>query len=316
MKAAIIERAGHPPAYADFPEPLARSGEVLITVAAAALSPLTRSRAAGTHYSVESGFPFVAGVDGVGRLPDGRRVCFMLPRAPYGAMAQQVVIDDDRWVAVPDDLDDVAAAAMANPGMSSWAALMHRARIRPGETVLINGATGSSGRLAVRIARHLGAARVIATGRNRPVLESLDADRAITLTGDATALDHALAEEFSVGVDIVLDYLWGSAALSLLTAGAKASRPGAWLRFVQIGSAGGAEMSLPSALLRSSGIELMGSGLGSVALGGLMASIAELLDVATRIGLGLDIRAEPLARVAETWNVPDGAARLVYTMPL
>ena len=273
MKAAIVERAGFPPVFADFPAPEARDGDLRITVAAAALSPLARSRAAGTHYSTGGGFPFVAGVDGVGRLPDGRRVCFVLPRAPYGAMAEEAVVAADQWVAVPDDLNDQSAAAIANPGMSSWAALVHRARIRPGETVLVNGATGAAGRLAVRIARHLGAAKVIATGRNWPVLASLGADVAIALDGNAAALDDSLAVQFGAGVDIILDYLWGPTALSLLVAGAKASSPGVPLRFVQVGVSSGGEVSLPAAVLRSSAVELMGSGFGSVGMDGLMASI-------------------------------------------
>ncbi len=314
MKAAVVERVGHPPVFADFPAPEARDGEVRIAVTAAALSPLARSRAAGRHYSTGGEFPFVAGVDGVGRLSDGRRVCFVLPRAPYGAMAEQAVVDAGHWVAVPDDLDDQRAAAIANPGMSSWAALVYRARIQPGETVLVNGATGSAGRLAVRVARHLGAAKVIATGRNMSVLAAVGADSVIALDGDAITVDHALTEQFAAGVDIVLDYLWGPVALALLVAGAKASSAGASLRFVQVGSASGSEVCLPSAVLRSSALELMGSGLGSISLDGLMASIEGVLGAAGRAGLALDVRAEPLARVGETWNEPHERARLVYTM--
>ncbi len=283
-----------------------------IAVTAAALSQLARSRAAGTHYSTGGTLPFVAGVDGVGRLPDGRRVYFLLPSAPFGAMAEQAVISAERCVPVPDGLDDTQAAAIANPGMSSWAALVHRARIQPGETVLVNGATGMSGRLAVGIARHLGAGKVVATGRNRSVLTSLGAD--VTLPLDANGAEAGLLDQFSAGVDIALDYLWGPSALALLASAARAAPPRRRLRFVQIGAASRGDVVLPAAILRSSPIELMGSGLGSVSMGGLLASVSGVLAAATAARLSLAVRAEPLALVEKTWNEPDGGSRLVYTI--
>src|SRR5579871_3111679 len=162
MKAAIVEAAGQAPVYADFAEPVDGEGEVLVTVTASALSNLARGRAAGTHYSAGSVFPFVVGVDGVGRTEDGKRVYFLLPRAPFGAMAERTVVASRQVIALPDGLDDARAAVIANAGMASWAALTERAHLRAGETVLVNGATGASGTLAVKIARHLGAGRVIA----------------------------------------------------------------------------------------------------------------------------------------------------------
>ena len=166
MKAAIITGPGIAPIYADFDRPQPQGKEQRLRVSASALSHLTRGRASGRHYSADNRFPFVPGVDGVGRRDDGSRVYFAMPRAPFGAMAEETVVDATHCVPVPDDLDDVTAAALANPGMSSWAALRHRARLNPGETVLINGATGVSGKLAIGIARHLGAGRIIATGRD------------------------------------------------------------------------------------------------------------------------------------------------------
>ena len=138
---------------------------------AAAISHVVKSRASGAHYSASGQFPFVVGIDGVGRLDDGRRVYFVLPRAPYGSMAEQTVAPSAQCLALPDDLDDVTAAAIANPGMSSWAAYKERAKLKAGETVLVNGATGTAGRLAVQIAKHLGAKKVIATARNADALE-------------------------------------------------------------------------------------------------------------------------------------------------
>ncbi len=175
MKAAVAREAGQTPVYADFAEPKPAEGEVRITVTAAAMSQFVKSRASGRHYSSSGQFPFVAGVDGVGRLDERRRVYFVFPRPPQGAMAERTVVARERCLPLPNGLDDVTAAALANPGMSSWAALAERARLKTGETVLVNGATGASGRLAVQIARHLGAGKVIATGRNVEALRAVEA---------------------------------------------------------------------------------------------------------------------------------------------
>lgn len=310
MKVALVGQPGHVPVYGDFAEPVAQSGEVVVQVRASALSQLARGRAAGTHYSALDTFPFVAGVDGVGQLRDGRRVYFLLPRAPFGAMAERTVVSDGHWLTLPDDLDDIMAAVIANPGMSSWAALTERARLKPGQTVLINGATGASGRLAVRIARHLGAGRVIATGRNAAVLRTVGADAIVPLGEDQGAIDAAFREHFADGIDVVLDYLCGNSARSILVAGAKAAPHGVPIRFVQIGAAAGSEIALPAAVLRSSTIEMMGSGLGSVGLPRLVAAIDGVLRAATKAELVLDYRAVPLSQVAATWN--DKEQRIVY----
>src|SRR5262249_35567223 len=148
-----------------------------------------KSRASGAHYSAGGSFPFVVGIDGVGRLDDGRRVYFLLPRAPYGSMAETTVVPAAHCVPVPDGLTDIAAAALANPALWSWAAFKERPHLKPGETVLTNGATGTSGRLAVGVARYLGAKKVIATGRNVAVLQSLGADATIVLADEFDALE-------------------------------------------------------------------------------------------------------------------------------
>ena len=312
MKAAIVEKAGQTPRYGDFREPEAASDEVRINVTAAALTPLARARAAGTHYSASGAYPFVAGVDGVGRTDAGARAFFVMPRAPQGAMAERVTVPNGQWVGLPDNLDDQTAAAIANAGTSSWAALTERARLRSGETVLVNGATGASGQLAVRTARHLGASRVIATGRNQAVLDTLGADAAVRLDGDEDAFRGAVAEHFGAGVDVVLDYLWGPSARALLAAAA-AGRRGVPIRFVQIGSIAGEEIALPAGILRSSGIELLGSGIGSLSLAQMMSAAKGVFAAATTAGLALDHRAVPLADVAAAWSEGEGARILFIT---
>src|SRR5580700_11271181 len=197
MKAAIVVQAGQAPIYGDFREPIPVSGEVRVSVRAAALSNVVKSRASGTHYSSSGQLPFVVGIDGVGRLDDGRRVYFALPRAPFGSMSEKTVIRPSQCVPLPDDLDDVTAAAIANPGMSAWAALQERAKLTAGETVLVNGATGTAGRLAVQIAKYMGARKVVATGRNvqaLKVLSVLGADVTIPLGDAGDTFENAARE--------------------------------------------------------------------------------------------------------------------------
>ena len=186
MKAAIVRDFNHPPEFGNTDEPQVAQDELLITVRAAALSQLARAHAAGKHYSSPKSVPFVAGVDGVGELTDGTVVYFAFARAPYGAMAERTVVPRDHCVPVPKNTNLLNAAGAANPGMSSWAALTRRAHLRSGEAVLINGATGISGRLAIKVARHLGANPIVATGRNAETISSLvglGADDIIPLDG-------------------------------------------------------------------------------------------------------------------------------------
>lgn len=311
MKAAIVRKAGEMPVLGEFDEPAARADEYRINVTAAALSPLTRSRASGAHYSSSGQFPFVAGVDGVGKLDDGTRVYFVLPRAPFGAMSERTVVPVSQCIVLPKGIDDQMAAAIANPGMSSWAALTCRANLKSGETVLINGATGASGQLAVKIARHLGAAKVIATGRSPEKLATLGADTTITLSDDAEDMERRFKAQFADGVDVIIDYLWGTSAERILIAAAKASADGVPVRFVQVGNASGAYVNLPGALLRSSAIEMKGSGIGSVPLAGLVDAIAGVMKAAQSIGLEIPIRSVPIDDVEEAWPL-DNHQRTVF----
>ncbi len=315
MKAAMVEGPGLTPAYADFPAPTPAEGERLVRVTAAALTQLARGRASGVHYSASGAYPFVAGVDGVGRLEDGARVYFLLPRAPNGAFAQETVVSAAQCLPVPDDLDDVTAAAIANPGMSSWAALVERARLTAGETVLVNGATGTAGRLAVQIARHLGAKKVIATGRNPETLAALaalGADVTIALGADKSEIEERFRSVFAEKIDVVLDYLWGRSAELLLSAAAQAAPKSAEVRFVQIGAAAGSQIALRADVLRSTPIDITGSGLGSVAGPRFFAAIRAVFAAAKPAGFQIAARAVPLAEIERVWPEADGARRLVF----
>lgn len=308
MKAAIINQQGEKPVYGEYPDPQASDRQAVITVTAAAISQLAKSRAAGKHYSSMTSAPFIPGIDGTGYLSNGDPVYFLSFNAPWGSMAEKTRVSLDNVVHLPAGLDPVLAAAIANPGMSSWAALTRRAILQQGETVLINGATGTSGGLAVHIARCLGAGKIIATGRNKDILHTLreeGADVVLTLDSLPSELPALMAE----GIDVVLDYLWGQSALDIMTAavagGAKT------VRFVQIGSLSGQEINLHSKLLRSSGLMLMGSGLGSVTDAELIAAIGELFQAVSNRGLSVPFIQRPLDEVGEAWSEDDSRCRTV-----
>lgn len=318
MKAAVVEAEGRAPVYTDFREPVAADGEVVVDVAAAPLSQVTRARASGVHYSSSAVFPFVVGLDGVGRRQDGRRVYFLQPRTPFGSMAERTVVQETLCVPLPGMIDAVTAAAIAIPAMSSWAALKLRAKLAAGETVLINGATGTSGRLAVQIAKHLGAGKVIATGRNRDVLDTLaalGADAVIPLDQNGSALEDAFARQFrDDGVDVILDYLWGSSAERLLAAATKAGQALRPVRFVQIGSASAPTITLHYPVLRSQPLEIMGSGLGSVPIALMLKSIEEVLEAAVAHRFAIATAAVPLGQIEDYWSADSATVRTVFTM--
>jgi NADPH:quinone reductase-like Zn-dependent oxidoreductase len=324
MKAAIIKAAGKSPVYGDFDEPIASEGKELITVSASALSQFSKSRSSGSHYSSDSVFPSVAGADGVGRTADGQRVYFVLPEAPYGVLAEKSLVRSRQCVAVPNGLDDITAAAIANPGMSAWAALVKRAHVQPGETVLINGATGTAGRLAVQLAKHLGAGKVIATGRNESELNelvSIGVDVVIPFTlgisdpSGAKQYERALIAEFAHGIDIVIDYLWGASAKTIIVAIAKAVEDASPVRFVHVGGASREEnIELPGAALRSSAIQLMGSGVKSVPFPKLLDSIRNVFEAVAPAKLQIATKTMPLSKIEEAWDSP-GKPRIVVTIP-
>ena len=172
MNAAVLNTINQKPCFAQFPEPVAEENEVIVHVRAAALKPIDKQMASGSHYAAHGKLPVVCGMDGVGRLDDGTRVFFGGPRPPYGSMAERTVVSRARCFPIPDNVNDDIAAAVVNPGLSAWGAFVWRAQLAPGETVLILGATGVTGKLAIQMAKLLGAGRVIAVGRNEQVLNT------------------------------------------------------------------------------------------------------------------------------------------------
>lgn len=324
MKAAVVTAPGKVPIYGDFEAPIAKPGEELISVRASALSQFSKSRASGSHYSSNGGFPAVAGADGVGITQDGRRVYFALPEAPFGALAEICPVRSDRCVQLPNSLDEITAAAIANPGMSAWAALVERAHLAARETVLVNGATGTAGRLAVQLAKYLGAGKIIATGRNEEELKEvtkLGADIVLPFTlgmphpSGAKDYENALKQVFALGINVVIDYLWGESAKTVIVAIAKAVDDGTPVRFVHVGGASGQEnIELPGAALRSSAIMLMGCGVKSVRLPVLLRAISSVFEAAQPAGLKIATKVVPLSEVERVWEKASGKPRVVFSI--
>jgi NADPH2:quinone reductase len=317
MNAAVVTSYDSPPRYASFADPTPRGGEQLVTVTAAGLHQIVRGLASGRHYGSSGSLPFVAGVDGVGRLADGTRVYFGSARPPFGAFAE-LSLASQMCIPLPGGIDDATAAGAANAAMSSWAALTARAKFAAGEGVLILGATGVSGQFAVQIAKRLGAKRIIACGRNPQALEetkSLGADAVISLDQPHDALVAALRNEVASGaVNVVLDYLWGTPAQAVLEAIAQKglSHAAPRIRYIQIGSMAGAEIPMAAATLRSSGLELLGSGFGSASLDQLRAAITDFFAAAAAQPFQVQIRTAPLRDVEKLWNERESAVRLVF----
>ncbi|EPK0738026.1 zinc-binding alcohol dehydrogenase family protein [Klebsiella aerogenes] len=314
MKAAVVFDLNEGPIWADFTEPQPAAGYTLIDVRAAAISHVVKGRASGRHYSFDGTLPFVVGIDGVGMTSDGQRVYFAFPSAPFGSMAQRAPVALQNCLPLPDALDDISAAAMANPGMSAWAALVKRAQFQAGETVLINGATGSAGQLAVQIARYLGAKKIIATGRNTQALAALATDECIDLTADEQTLNAQFAAASAGQIDVVVDYLWGRSAELLLPMLAKYTPGDKPVRYVQVGSLAGADIALNGAVLRAAPLQLMGSGIGSLTMPQLLAATGEMLQAAVPGHFTIATTPLPLRDVAAAWPRDNSQKRTVFTL--
>lgn len=318
MHAAVVSSFDAPPRYTTFADPVAAEGELAVTVTAAGLHPIVKGLASGTHYGSSGELPFIPGVDGVGRLEDGSRIYFGVARSPFGTFAERGLAAKWMCVPLPERLDDATAAGIANPAMSSVVALTFRAKFVAGESVLILGATGVAGQLAVQIAKRMGARRVVAAGRNPQALETLKdlgADAGISLDQEHGPLVAAFRSEFAeAGVDVVLDYLWGQPAECLLEAIAQKglSKKAARVRFIQIGNSAGKTISLSGATLRSSGLELLGSGFGSASLDQIKVAIAEFFQEAVDQPFQFSVKTAPLSDVEALWNRPEPGTRLVF----
>ena len=315
MRAAVVESFDTPPTYRDFPTPAPGSpNEVVVDVVAAGLHPRVRSQADGSHYTSDDALPLVPGIDGVGQAPDGSLRYFVLPDTQVGSMAERTIVDLRRSIVLPQDCDPVQIAAGMNPAMSSWVALRRRIGFTAGSCVLVLGATGTAGRLAVQVAKHLGASHVIGAGRRRDLLAEvagLGADVTVSLDGDTADVADRLGRA-AHDVDVVLDYLWGQptadALLAVVQQRTDRERPLSW---IEVGSVAGPTAAIPSAALRAARLQIVGSGQGSVPTADIVAELPDLAAEITRGSFRIDTRTLPLADIAAAWTDTSGRDRIV-----
>jgi len=319
MHAAVLHAFGKAPHYEEFPEPIAGDDEVIVHVHGASLKPIDKQLASGSHYASARALPLVCGSDGVGHLADGQRVFFGGPRPPYGAMSQRTVVPRTLTFPVPENVNDEMAAALPNPGVAAWLSLTYRAKLRRGENVLIFGATGTTGKLAVRIAKLLGAARVVAAGRNQRALNTLldlGADATISLTLPDAELSEAFRREIArSGFQVVIDYVWGRPVEVFLAALTR--REFAVIksetRFVQVGESAASTISLPAAVLRSTPLTMMGTA-GIPPRDVLLEAFQQIVAYAATGELHIDTERVPLADVENAWQRDQSGRRIVIIM--
>jgi NADPH:quinone reductase-like Zn-dependent oxidoreductase len=319
MNAAVVTTFTEPPRYQQFdvPQPTT-DDEVLVDVLAVGLHPRTRSGAAGAHYTSTGTLPMIPGIDGVGRQPDGQRIYFVSDNDVIGTMADKAIVDPRRTIELPDGVDVAKVAAAMNPAMSAWVALRRRVPIEPGQSLLILGATGNAGTMAVQVAKRLGAGSVIGAGRDLTrlnALASVGADATVQLTDDADATASALAAA-AAEVDLVIDYLWGPPAqraiMALLTARANRSRAINW---VQIGSMAGPTIELPSIALRSANFRLQGVGQGAVSPRDYLAELPALVSEINAGTIAVTPNPVPLADVETAWAHADAPGERTVLIP-
>jgi NADPH:quinone reductase-like Zn-dependent oxidoreductase len=303
VKAAILREHGALPEYGDFPDPPApEAGQVVIEVAAAALHHLDIHKATGTFYTGPPPLPSVVGTDGVGRLADGRRVYFDETIAPYGSMAERALAADAALYEIPEDVDDAVAAALGNTGLGAWMALEWRAGLRPGETVLVLGATGAVGATAVQAARLLGAGRVVAAARGGERLGRLGADAVVELDAGHDDLAAAFAEAAGGPVDVTIDTLWGEPGLAAMGAA------GRHARHIQVGQLAGLDLPLPAPLIRSKSLDVRGFSIAHPEPEAKREALARLLRHAARGDIDVELERIPLSDVGTAWERQRGAS--------
>jgi NADPH:quinone reductase-like Zn-dependent oxidoreductase len=323
MKAAVLHKLGKYPMYEDFPDPTPKDGEMLVRVKAVALENIDRAMARGTHYASRQflpQLPAIIGSDGIGALEDGKLIGFGGMRPPYGAMAELAIIPQAHQVPVPEGVDAATAAAVPSSTLTSLFPLKWGAKLQPDGTVLVNGATGFAGKLAVQVAKLLGAKRVVATGRNETSLRALPglgADAVIDLKQSDTKLVAAFKQEAGEsGYHVILDFLWGRPTELLIASLVPEELAFAkhTIRLVQIGETAGPRISLPAAALRTSGLEIVGAGSG-LTLEAVTESTSQVWEWIKAGKLHAEIERVPLKEVERAWKQADVHGKRVVIVP-
>jgi NADPH:quinone reductase-like Zn-dependent oxidoreductase len=307
MRAAIVSAYQAPPEASERPEPSAAGGRAVVELIAAALNPADLAISSGSFPAGSPPLPYVPGIEGVGwvvqsgRFSPGTRVWASgrgLGVAADGSFAERFAAADEVLVEVPADADDLVAAALGQVGLAAWMPLSWLAPVRPGESVLVLGATGSVGSVAVQVAKFLGAGRVVSVGRDEAGLETvrgLGADATVSLEGDD------FRERLAVAVDgaaptLILDLLWGPP----LEAALAVAGPGA--RIAHVGQSAAPTATLLSGFVRGKQLQILGYSNFAVPLDVIAQGYADLVGHATAGRIRLDAEAVPLEQVGAAWE--------------
>lgn len=329
MKAAVVTAPNAVPTYSDFPEPPIDDRHALVELVAAGIHPVVRSRVSGRHYSSSGTWPAVPGVDAVARTSDGRLVYTGFVDAPWGTIAQRMAVPAAFGTEIPTGTDPLAVAAGCNPGLASWLPLARRAAELGADglgTVLVLGATGMAGRIAVDNAFALGAKTVVAVGRNTATLSAQVAQHrkpdagtelrivALAPDGDGAADSESITDAMcGRPPTTVIDFLWGSVAESTFVALGHSSldTDDFDVTHIEIGTMSGAQANVPGALLRSRGYTLRGSGLGGTPLAEMLERLPEFIGQIATGAVHIPYSAYPLSEIDAAWAASDGSRAVV-----
>jgi NADPH:quinone reductase-like Zn-dependent oxidoreductase len=304
VRAAILHEYGSAPRCGEFADPEPRPGHVVVDVAAAAVHHLDLHKATGTFYVGPPPLPSVVGTDGVGRLPDGRRAYFDATVMPWGSMAERTLVPEDVLFDVAEGFDDAMAAALGNTGLGAWLALSWRAGLEAGQTVLVLGATGAVGTIAVQAAKVLGAGRVIAAARPSDRLARLlerGADAVVEIDGDGD-LAERFREAAGGEVHVTIDALWGEPALAAIKVAARRAR------HVQVGQIAGVDITLPAPAIRSVSLDIRGFSVAHPPIEVRREGYARLTEHVARGDIAVDLERVPLEQVERAWEHVRSAA--------
>jgi len=307
VRALVVTELGAAPELRDVPEPVRGPGEALIELLAASINPVDLGVASGRFFGGAPPVPYVAGAEGVGRIleadahPAGTVVWTGMQGLGIsrdGVIAERAVVRENGIVPVPDGADPVVASALGIAGLAGWLPLAWRAPVQPGDRVLVLGATGTLGHVAVQAARLLGAEQVVAAGRRATGLaraRAAGADASVRLDEPDELAERLRAAFGGHGPTLVVDPLWGEPAVAALEVAA----PGA--RLLQVGQSAGPVAAIPSGAVRGKALDVLGYTNLRVPFDVLADGYRTLVEHARDGRIAIDVEPVPLDRAVEAW---------------
>jgi NADPH:quinone reductase-like Zn-dependent oxidoreductase len=322
LTAALLTEHGRAPRPGRHELAAPGPGQVLVRVTAAPIAPLDLLCATGTSYFGPPALPYVPGAQGVGEvvgggsLRPGTRVWFNTDaglRAGDGSIAEAAIVDEADTVVLPDGVPDQQAAALGLSAVAAWQVLVHRALLQPGEQVLVLGASGVVGQVAVQVALARGAGRVVAASRGaagRAAALAAGAASVVDLAGDVDQIEERIRSAVDGSLDVVVDPVCGDAATAALRV------LGDRGRLVNLGSAGGGQAVFDSAVIRSRSSSVLGYTNNSLTRAQRAETLTSVMGLAAEGRCRVDHVAVGLEDVERAWQMAaDGGPRVVVVPP-